>query len=252
MSEARTEQLVRAVSAAIRTEGVRRGSPERAAPSAREPFVTISREAGTGGEELCERLVARLNQLDPDERPWEGWDRQLVEKVASDHRLSRRLVEDLDERTRSWIENLFASPRGDPGHVAVTEPRVYRGVVETIRALASAGRVVIVGRGGVYIARDLKPALHVRLEAPSADRVAAYARRHAVSEKQAQRQAREIDRRRAAFFRRYWPNHVGSPFAFGLTLNTAAVGQDQAVEGIAHMVLRARQAARAADAAGGQ
>src|SRR5690349_13466201 len=72
------------------------------------PFVTISRQAGSGGKSLAENLAARLNALEPEaERPWTAWDREVVEKVAADHHLSADLIAQLSESGKNWVEQFF-------------------------------------------------------------------------------------------------------------------------------------------------
>src|SRR5690606_12976814 len=88
------------------------------------PFVTISREAGTGAWSLAKRLMDRLNHgrhLDP---AWTCWDRELVEKVASEHNIAAELVEALEESDQNWLTDFLSglSYGGDQP----TEEAVYR------------------------------------------------------------------------------------------------------------------------------
>lgn len=46
------------------------------------PFITISRQAGAGGRSLAQRLVERLNELEPDDRPWSAWERNWSRRSA--------------------------------------------------------------------------------------------------------------------------------------------------------------------------
>jgi hypothetical protein len=124
----------------------------------RRPFVTIAREAGAGGRSLSHALADALNQRDDTTR-WRAFDRELVEKVAADHQISETLVESLEKKTRSWLDELLVSgPESSFG--------VYRRVAATIRALAEVGGAVIVGRGGVFVTEGLPGGIHIRLVAP--------------------------------------------------------------------------------------
>ena len=70
--------------------------------------------------------------------------------------------------------------------------KVYRRVASTIRALAGAGRAVIVGRGGAFITADLAAGIHVRIVAPAEFRVREMARRLGISADAAADVVREI------------------------------------------------------------
>src|SRR5687768_14561006 len=68
-------------------------------------FVTVSRQAGAGGRTFAARLVDRLNEGCPGSRPWAAWDRELVEKVAAENHIPASVVEQLDRRPRSPLED---------------------------------------------------------------------------------------------------------------------------------------------------
>jgi len=99
----------------------------------------------------------------------------------------------------------------------------------TIRALATAGPTVIVGRGGVYATSDLPGGVHVRLVAPVESRVAHMAQQMNVPKETAAAEVRRLDRDREAFHRRYWPGQALLPEIFTATFNTAAATENQMV-----------------------
>jgi cytidylate kinase len=205
-------------------------SPGRPAP---KPFITISRQAGAGGSTLAERLVERLNQRDDGSHPWTCWDRELTEKIAAERRLSKQLIDSLEENSRSWFENVLAGLSSDP---EFDEVRVYHYVAGTIRALAQAGHVVLVGRGAAFVTRDMPGGVHVRLVAPLAYRVAETARRLNGSVREAARWVRRTDRARRIFYRAHWPKESIGPESFAITLNTAIVPIDRIVDCIIPLI----------------
>jgi cytidylate kinase len=200
------------------------------------PFVTISREPGAGAIGVGHQLVDALNaELGDDEQKWTCWDREIVEKVAADHNLSARLVEGLEEKDHSWIGNfLSALSFADERHV--DEDVIYSKVKRTIEALASAGRVVIIGRGGVFITRHMPAGIHIRLVAPFDKRVAHMVKLLGLSEKAAISQIRQIERNRRAFFKMHWPSRSLDPDQFALTINTAEVAVPTIVQGLKTLV----------------
>jgi hypothetical protein len=211
------------------------------------PFVTISRQAGAGGRTLAWALADRLNALDPGERPWTVWDRELVEKVAREEHIPVTLIEslELEGPRRNAFQDFLASlsARNDPADL--DEFQVFRRVANTVRALARAGRTIIVGRGGVYATADLAGGVHVRLVAPLQGRVAHMAGVLNFSERDAASEVRRIDRYRETFHRRYWPDKALLPEIFTITLNTARAGEGQMVESILPLIdLPARKPVR--------
>lgn len=208
------------------------------------PFVTISRQAGAGGRTLAGALADRLNLIDPAERPWAAWDRDLVEKVAKEEHIPVTLVEslELEGPRRSAFQDFLASLSARNDNYDLDEFQVYRRVAHTVRALARAGRAIIVGRGGVYATADLPGGVHLRLVAPLENRIAHMATVLSVPADEAAREVRRIDRYRETFHRRYWPDKAMLPEIFTLTLNTAAMDEGQMVDCVLPLIRRTEQA----------
>jgi cytidylate kinase len=191
------------------------------------PFVTISRQAGAGGKTVAATLAAALNRIEePANATWCAWDQELVTKVAADYAIPEAAVESLEDHNHPLLREIISSLVSQDH---CDEFKVYRGVATTIRALAGAGCAIIVGRGGVFLTGEMPGGVHVRLIAPLADRVARTAERLQISQSEAAARVREIDRNREAFYQRHWPTKRVTPEAFSLTINTAAMSEEQIV-----------------------
>jgi hypothetical protein len=200
------------------------------------PFVTISRQAGAGGLTLADRLVERLNGGHHKGPKWSGVDRELVEKIAADRRISRALIESLDESTYSWLEDLWAGLSFAGGRERPGEAEIYRQVIAAVRAMASVGHVVIVGRGGVFITQNMPGGIHIRLIAPLEHRIRWFAHRYNLDDKSAAERIRRIDRNREAFYRRYWPGKGLECHRFTMTLNTALIEERHLIDCIEPLI----------------
>src|SRR5581483_249775 len=184
---------------------------------------------GAGAIDVGRAFVDAMNQDALEDQAWTCWERELVEKVAADHHLSTRLIEELEENNHSWISSFFSS-LSFTDSVAHDEDAIYHKVKRTIEALASAGRVVIIGRGGVFITRHLRGGIHLRLVAPFKDRVAFIAEKMHLTERAAGMQIREWERHRRQFFKMHWPHETVDPEHFAVTINTAEVQHEQIVQ----------------------
>lgn len=206
-------------------------------------FITISRQAGTGGRSLAKSLVERLNASVAGELAWTVWDSELVDRIAAEYHLPPATVAALEDERPNWLEEALA------GLTITTlgERQVFHRVATTIRALAEVGRVVIVGRGAVLITKDLPGGLHLRLVAPLDQRIASTAVARHMSGTAASEWVTERDRSRADFYRRYWPHDSLAPEDFTATFNTGAIAREQIVEcvlslmGIDHCASRREQ-----------
>jgi hypothetical protein len=172
-----------------------------------------------------------LNEIDPGDREWSVWDKELVNCVVREHQIAPDLIESLDAMGPggSWFDS-FLKGFATAGAMTFDEMQIFRRVATTVRAIAMVGRCIIVGRGGVYATSDLPGGVHVRLIAPLEYRVERYRRTHGVTEQVAVKDVQRIDRYRDDFHLRDWRNHSSVAEIFTLTLNSARLTDAQMVD----------------------
>ncbi len=144
-------------------------------------IVTISREYGSGGDEIASRLCEELG--------YHAFGKLQIAQAAQETTLSKLNAIDYSEdnhevqtfldrlfgRTASpvqkiaWSENPSIARR--PEHVDVHDTAVISLVKTAIRGAVKAGNIVIIGRGGQVLLKDTPGVLHVRVEAPDATRI---------------------------------------------------------------------------------
>lgn len=203
------------------------------------PFVTVSRQAGAGATTFGLELVAALNADATLGGGWTLWDKELVDKVTTDHQLATQLVEGFDEGGHSWLANFLGTlPGGDLGGY-VDDLKVRNRIAQTVRAVAAAGKTVIIGRGGVFATQRMRGGIHVRLVAPLKWRTAYVAEQLRLTSSQAADWVRRTERRRRTFYRRNWPGQPLDPEAFTVTFNVAQVTPGEMV-GMIRSLIAAR------------
>jgi hypothetical protein len=180
--------------------------------------------------------MACLNLADPAEHPWTVWDRELVEKVATESDLSPELVESIEGPRRSWLSDLFTNWSDQESGHHLSEMQIYRRVAATIRVLAQAGRAIIVGRGSVYATSDLRGGIHLRLVAPLESRIEHMAGELNVCPQKATTWIEQMDRQREAFHRRCSGGKALLPEIFTLTLNSQLLSHEQMVSCVLPLV----------------
>lgn len=186
----------------------------------RHPFVTISRQAGAGGHTLAHVLVRQMqHEQDPIFQGWQVFDRELCERLMADPRLHVSMQSLLTEEYRSEIEDAIFSLVGGQ------TPRdvVVRRLFETIRTLATVGRVVIVGRAGMCVTRDLPDGVHVRLVASGPARVQRMMQLLHLDEAGAREAVDRQDRDRARLVREHFSREIHDPLLYDVTWNTDSV-----------------------------
>src|SRR5262245_23061992 len=113
--------------------------PPGGAPGAAPLTVTISREAGALGHSLAVEVGRRLG--------WPVYDREIIDRIAGEMRLSPSELAALDERPGSWLEEFLS---GLLAGTRATRTGYTKYLVATVRGLGAAGRCVLVGRGANF------------------------------------------------------------------------------------------------------
>lgn len=213
------------------TRGVAQGN-------GRLPFITISRQAGAGGRSLARTLIAALDrEEDPLWRRWLTLDQELCRALADDPELCVSIDSLLREEYRSPLEDYAAQL------VAGLSPQetILRKEFRLVRAVAQAGKAVIIGRAGCLLTRDLPAGVHLRLTASLATRRARLSEAFGLTESEAERWVREQDESRARLFTVRFKRDIEDPLLYDAAWNTDSVGlEDIAAATIA--LLKARTA----------
>ena len=184
-------------------EQVRKWQFSKAEPKPEAPFrpiVTISREPGSGGNVIGERLARRLD-LDL-------FHQEMIHAMAKSAKVSSRLLETLDEKGLSVLDDWMAY-LVDFRHMW---PDQY---IKHLMKVVGERR------------------FSIRVIAPFAVRAANVARNHQVTEKEARQRITKTDSQRRAFIRKYFNASIADPFNYDMVLNTGSASIDGAVEAIA-------------------
>lgn len=114
-------------------------------------------------------------------------------------------------------------------------------VRQVILECAQMGDVMIVGRGGQVILKDMPNALHVQIIASEHVRIHNLMERMGIEAREAERQIRQSDKIRSRYLRHFHDAEWGDPTLYDLVLNTGKLSVDLAselVDGAAKRVAR--------------
>jgi len=181
------------------------------------PFITISREYGSGGYDIAEEIVSLLNEELNPEPKWAAYDKKLLEKVMDDMGLSSNLMETLTNQARKTITNLIQTSFSTfPPQVAV-----FKKLVETERILATNGHVVLVGRAGNVITKDLKGGFHIRIIADLEYKTDRISEKLEITKKEARKVIETKEAERNSFLKEFVKFDLTDPHHYHLIINNA-------------------------------
>lgn len=193
------------------------------------PFITLSRQAGSGGARLARILARRLEDDPAHDATWKIFDINLTARMLQTCRLPTRLARFLPEDRLPEVNACI-------GELVGLHPNLWELVQktnETMRQLATKGYAILVGRGANFATKDIAHGVNVRLVAPPEHRARYLAQLYNISEKAALAYNARCEAARRRYVRTYFNADVDDPTAYDLVINTAQVPLDEAAELIA-------------------
>jgi CMP/dCMP kinase len=218
--------------------------------------ITISRQFGSGGDEVAVRLGQMLK--------YRLFDKRQVSMAAVDAGLSEQEIIDYSEdnfKIRGFLDRLFGRStevaqvsiwREDAGGTQISEKQVLSEPValtlmqRSIRYAYRSGNIVIVGRGGQIILKDCPEALHIRIEAPMEIRIQRVKAQLKQEQQmydatiEARRDAQDFiierDNASATYIKQFYGADWADPLLYHAVLNLGKFTIDQSVKAIIELL----------------
>ena len=156
------------------------------------PVVTISREYGCPAKKIADRLSVELKKHSQQDWHWIG--KEILEESAKELHLKPGIIRDLISKEDVNVVNDIVtslSRKYYPGDL-----KIRKTIKDVVRSFALQGQAIIVGRGGVVVARDIPNSLHIKLVAPLEWRINDVSNRQMISLAEARKKINHIDHQR--------------------------------------------------------
>ena len=187
-------------------------------------IVTIGRQHGSDGHAVAEALAKRLGVP--------CYSKEIVDRTAKSANFSRDVVRSYDEKRVSPFF-IADTPFFGASEIYQLNTQIASAQFDTIRSLAAEGDAIFVGRCADYVLRDRPDLLRVFVMADQAYRVKSLMARFGLSEDQARKRARVVDKDRSSYYGYYTDQTWGETGSYDLCLNVARLGVDGCVNTIA-------------------
>ena len=216
--------------------------------------ITISRQYGSGGRKIAERVAERLN--------YPLFDKRFIAQIAPDVGMSDAEIVDYSEESynpKSFIKQIRSllgqrdvvaevatierdtDGRDVPTHHQLDEMDAMDMLKTAVVAAYEKGNVVIVGRGAQVILRDMEDVFHVRLIAPMPHRMHRLEMYEHLSYNEAWYLAQERDKANVEYMQRFFNEHPDNPVLYDMVLNTACFTVDTAAEAIIEVMHKCKR-----------
>jgi len=160
------------------------------------PVITISRHFGCPANMCANDLAELLTEMEGlQDNPWKVISKEILDQAAKELGLSPEKIEFIFKfQKRSAVDEILAALSSK---YYKSERKIKNTIREVISEIGKQGRVIIVGRGGGAILKDIPNSLHVKLVAPMDFRVDGVSKRHEITHAEARKLAEEMDKKRS-------------------------------------------------------
>ncbi len=190
--------------------------------------ITIGRENGSGGKYIGEELSKKLNI--------KLYDKELLKKVADDNNINIDLLEETDEKQKKsfWYTMAMASMAYTDSVNSLTElptnEQFFLKTAKAIEELYETESCVIIGRCANSILKNKENILNVFVYSSDENfKVQRKVKFADLTERQATKLIKKIDKERASYYNYYTDGKWGSKEEYDLCIDTSRIGVDNAV-----------------------
>lgn len=195
----------------------------------KKTIITISREFGSGGRLIGQRLAEKLGV------PF--YDKQLLDRIAEESGFSAELMQDQEMKAKNSFLYSLASAMGTrdigPDSLSLNE-RFFLAQFDTIRKIADEGSCVIVGRCSDYILSAYPEASHIFIYAEEEDKVRRAVEEYGVPEEDVRKLMKDTDRARANYYSYHTGRKWGEHQNYSLSIDSGFIE----IEDIVDLIIR--------------
>lgn len=187
-------------------------------------IITIGRQFGCGAHEITTKLSQRLNI------PY--YDKEIMKRASKESGFNEKLFHFYDEKpTRSFLYNVSTDGlMAFAGTPQTLEDQIMQYQFNTIKKVSEEGSCIIVGRCAEYILRDNPSLFSVYLHADDDYRLRRVVNQYGYSEKNALKEIKTVDKKRARFHNFYSDENWGEAATYDLCIDVSALGVDKTVD----------------------
>lgn len=192
--------------------------------------ITISRQYGSGGREVGEKIAKQLGI------PF--YDNEIIARAAKESGFAEAAFQRAEEKaTNSLLYSIAmrmnAYGNQDFGFSSLSiDDKIFLAQSNIIRKVAEEGPCVIVGRCADYILRDRTNVLHVFVYAGLDFRIERATMLYGISKEKAAEEVLKYDKRRANYYNYHTSEKWATLFNYDISVRTDYAGIDHAVDTI--------------------
>lgn len=181
------------------------------------PNITISRDPGSRGAYLAQKISDQLN--------WKIYGREIVDFISNNTHVRKSLVELFDEKTRNEMDNLLSALMNSH---AMSNEMYLKHLAKTIVSIGKHSNAIILGRGANFILPD-NMALKIRIVEDLQDRIKNMTQGTG-DIKETKRFIKKEENDRSSFITKFFAEKIDNPAHYDLTINLSKLDLPEATD----------------------
>jgi cytidylate kinase len=195
------------------------------------PVITLSRQTGCPAKKVARSIVDQFNEKmivkGSKKISWRMITKEIINESAKELEVDPSKIKYVfDYEQKGPIEELLSAHQSK---YYLSDRKIRNTIGKVIRNIGYEGNVVIVGRGGVAITRDISNSLHINLEAPLEWRALRTSEKYCLTVEEAKKYVLNIDKKRKQF-RDYFEGKNTDYTSFDMTFNCMTLSIDEIVK----------------------
>lgn len=172
------------------------------------PVITISREMGSGGKAIANLVARRLGAK------WKVYDKEIVDEIAKETHLEKKLVESIDEKRIPLVDELVTEIFG---RRFLNMSGYYKHLIKVLSLIGQRGYAIVLGRGANFI---FPHALKIRVICEMSQRIAWEMTYEGITRVEAIRRIEESDEERKKFVEALFSHDQKKAHHYDLVIRT--------------------------------
>lgn len=189
-------------------------------------IVTISRQYGSGGREIGQKLAKTLGV--------EFFDNKLLDVAAKESGIHKNHFTENDEKRTNSFLYLLSTTYGQGG--VPFDDTLFFAQLNAIQKIASEQSAVIIGRCADYVLRDFSGVANIFISAPFELRVKRAVEVYGIEEKHAADYVKRMDKQRISYYNYYTDRKWGVPQNYHICIDSSVLGISQTVDLLAEFL----------------
>ena len=185
-------------------------------------MITISRQYGTGGHDIGEKLAEKLDL------PF--YDKDIIAIASKESRFGEKAFEAAEETATTALGYALSNRSNRSLYGMPLNDQLFMVQAGVIRNVADRGPAVFVGRCADYVLDGYKEAINIFLQANMDARIKTVMARDRLSAREAEARIKRLDKSRATYYNYYTDRKWSDLGNYDIVLNVSHLTTEEAAD----------------------